>query len=347
MTHFSADASVLRLCLGREGTTGHLMPENASEPALRSHGIPSQGQLRQVHWAWPCLYLKPSSMHCSWSALPSPSHCPSFDLPRTNTYNSLFHVNDSRAIQRHRNNSSQSFLSNKTREQDQTTPPRTGHGSIMKPLTFAVAVLMGTVCPTLAMPAANQLSGDENEPCCCCDISQGVVSCTNSADVMQCACLDVVCPDDAPTVWQTLPIPEPTTEPEPEPEPEPPADEVECCCCDISQPAISCKTQPADEGCICPLVLCPSDAPTVYPDTKPTPPPTPTPAPWPTPIPTPAEKADIDEDLVPCCCCDISKQAVSCKLQPESEGCFCALVVCPPGAPTIWPERPAAPTTTP
>jgi hypothetical protein len=64
VTHFSKDASVLRLCLGREGTTGHLLPENASGPALRSHGIPSQGQSRQVRWAWPCLYLKPSSMHC-------------------------------------------------------------------------------------------------------------------------------------------------------------------------------------------------------------------------------------------------------------------------------------------
>ena len=34
---------------------------------------------------------------------------------------------------------------------------------------------------------------------------------------------------------------------------------------------------------------------------------------------------------------------MSCKMQEKSEGCLCALVVCPPDTPTVWPEvTPAA-----
>lgn len=205
----------------------------------------------------------------------------------------------------------------------------------MRTLTLAAVVLMGSVCPTFSMPAANQLLGDEHAACCCCDISQGVISCTNSTFALLCSCLDVACPEGAPTVWYELPLPEPTTEPSP------PEEEVECCCCDISQPAISCKKQPADEGCICPLVLCPSDAPTVYPESKPTATPTPTPAPEPTP---PDDNDANEEDMVPCCCCDISKPAISCKMQAESEGCICGMVICPSDAPTVWPEGPPTPT---
>ncbi|RKK77623.1 hypothetical protein BFJ69_g6171 [Fusarium oxysporum] len=37
-----------------------------------------------------------------------------------------------------------------------------------------------------------------------------------------------------------------------------------------------------------------------------------------------------------CCCCDISKPATVCKKDVKPEDCFCAAVVCPAGAPTIW-----------
>lgn len=49
-----------------------------------------------------------------------------------------------------------------------------------------------------------------------------------------------------------------------------------------------------------------------------------------------------------CCCCDISVNAISCDRNITASDCFCAAVVCPPGAPTIWvgeaAPRPTAPT---
>jgi hypothetical protein len=56
-------------------------------------------------------------------------------------------------------------------------------------------------------------------------------------------------------------------------------DEGPCCCCDPFQLVISCKELPKEEECICPLILCPSDAATVFPELTPTSTPT-------TPIPT-------------------------------------------------------------
>lgn len=215
----------------------------------------------------------------------------------------------------------------------------------MKPLTFATVMLMGNMTPTLAIPAANQALEGEDASRCCCDISQTIVSCTYSIDVLQCACLAVACPDGAPTVWNELPLPKPSTEPSP------PDEEVQCCCCDISQPAISCKKQPADEGCFCPLVLCPPGVPTVYPESEPMPTPTPTSTTASelssAPIPTSSGSGDIEDEMVTCCCCDISVPAVSCKMQADSEGCICAMVVCPTNAPTVWPEGMPAPTSPP
>ncbi|CAH0016506.1 unnamed protein product [Clonostachys rhizophaga] len=53
------------------------------------------------------------------------------------------------------------------------------------------------------------------------------------------------------------------------------------------------------------------------------------------------------DDQKPCCCCDISIPAISCRLRPEKDGCMCAMVVCPPESPTIWPGSTTSPTATP
>jgi hypothetical protein len=38
----------------------------------------------------------------------------------------------------------------------------------------------------------------------------------------------------------------------------------------------------------------------------------------------------------PCCCCDLSIPAITCKMQPDDR-CWCTKVLCPPNVPTIWP----------
>ncbi|KAF4339593.1 hypothetical protein FBEOM_6506 [Fusarium beomiforme] len=47
-----------------------------------------------------------------------------------------------------------------------------------------------------------------------------------------------------------------------------------------------------------------------------------------------------------CCCCDISKPATVCKKDVKPEDCFCAAVMCPAGAPTIWEDNTTPATTT-
>lgn len=44
-----------------------------------------------------------------------------------------------------------------------------------------------------------------------------------------------------------------------------------------------------------------------------------------------------------CCCCDISKGEISCDRSIPSSDCFCAAVVCPAGAPTVYVGEPPAP----
>ena len=41
----------------------------------------------------------------------------------------------------------------------------------------------------------------DTEHCCCCDIKRGVIACNLSIKKCDCVCAAVVCPDDAPTVY--------------------------------------------------------------------------------------------------------------------------------------------------
>lgn len=41
----------------------------------------------------------------------------------------------------------------------------------------------------------------------------------------------------------------------------------------------------------------------------------------------------------PCCCCDISREAYACTYKIKGP-CFCPLIACPPGAPTIFDDEP-------
>lgn len=107
-----------------------------------------------------------------------------------------------------------------------------------------------------------------------------------------------------------------------------------CCCCDISGPAMSCKMKSQDEGCICPFVQCPADAKTVWPEHD-----NPGPTTPPAMAREVAEEQASEEGQTECCCCDISKPAISCQMRSEAEGYFCAQVACPADAPTVWPNN--------
>ncbi|KAF4447257.1 hypothetical protein F53441_9182 [Fusarium austroafricanum] len=98
-----------------------------------------------------------------------------------------------------------------------------------------------------------------------------------------------------------------------------------CCCCDISKPAIACFKDVKPEDCICAAVMCPKDAPTVWPKS--------------TPLPTAVTKREEKTPAAgpPCCCCDASKDAIVCTVRAEGEdnSCICADVMCPKDAPTL------------
>lgn len=122
-----------------------------------------------------------------------------------------------------------------------------------------------------------------------------------------------------------------------------------CCCCDISKGAISCTEGIPQSQCFCAAVVCPANAPTIFPGVAPRPtvfpgvPPQPNPAPIAFPPPPPAPwwwdlltGANSGAPKSDCCCCNPSLGAISC--QKQSGICICPAVACPANAPTIWPN---------
>ncbi|KAF7543116.1 hypothetical protein G7Z17_g11007 [Cylindrodendrum hubeiense] len=189
----------------------------------------------------------------------------------------------------------------------------------MRFFTFA-AVFLGS-SNVLAAPA-----NEKRDACCCCDISESTVVCQEKSN---CICAAVVCPKEAPTVWvNTVEPPKATEGPvkrrdDGEQDGEQ-SEDFECCCCDISIPATVCDSRAGPEDCVCLAVVCPEDAPTIRSGD-----PLPTPTPTPTPEPTPTAPE-------PCCCCNIGLGSIVCELRTIiDEGCFCPMVMCPEGAPTI------------
>lgn len=228
----------------------------------------------------------------------------------------------------------------------------------MRFLALAAQALIGTTSLALALPAAS--NPDDVNTCCCCDSENEVVSCTKSSVVLLCSCLDVQCPADAPTSWRDLDKePRPTLPPstsEPEEEQHEPSDEelIDCCCCNIGKGAIVCEKKSEEDGCFCPLVMCPPEAPTIWLE--------PPSAPTQTSSPKCEDEDEDDEDeeeeeeddgevdgdeMTECCCCDTSRDVISCDVRPASEGCFCPAVVCPENAPTVWAEGSPRPTSQP
>jgi hypothetical protein len=135
----------------------------------------------------------------------------------------------------------------------------------MRFFTLAANALIGAAALALALPAT------PTDACCCCSGKE--ITCTTSIAASECICLAVVCPPDAPVVWIDGEEPEkpeaPPAETEAASEVTDKTDEVEvreedCCCCNIGKKEISCKRQPLSDGCHCPAVVCPEDAPVVW-----------------------------------------------------------------------------------
>ncbi|KAH7170283.1 hypothetical protein EDB81DRAFT_876322 [Dactylonectria macrodidyma] len=133
------------------------------------------------------------------------------------------------------------------------------------------AFLLGSSTILAAPTNENRDEGDEEGgsfECCCCDPSIPATVCDYRASAEDCVCLAVVCPDDAPTIRAGDPRPTQTSNSSTTPtactlEPTPTSPEP-CCCCNIGKGTIVCELRTSvDEGCFCPMVLCPDDAPTI------------------------------------------------------------------------------------
>ncbi|KAJ4268721.1 hypothetical protein NW762_002789 [Fusarium torreyae] len=134
---------------------------------------------------------------------------------------------------------------------------------------FTVAALLFSSV-ALAAPAQDK---PIDTACCCCDSSQSAIVCREDIKAEDCMCAAVMCPANAPTVWSAS-TSAPTAaaaavkreeEKKPKTTPTPtPADEP-CCCCNISKKAIVCEVREEgeDNSCVCPMVMCPSGAPTL------------------------------------------------------------------------------------
>lgn len=120
-----------------------------------------------------------------------------------------------------------------------------------------------------------------------------------------------------------------------------------CCCCDSSRLITVCNPGIPKKDCICTLVMCPVDAPTIT-ETRPAPTPGPPPPP-PGPAPPAHEKKNEDAPPPPpgkewCCCCDGLNNV--CSAKTVGQGCICTLIACPADAKTIYPgsrDRPGRP----
>lgn len=199
---------------------------------------------------------------------------------------------------------------------------------------------------------------EKRDTCCCCDVSLESVVCQQKTD---CICPGVMCPPSASTIWRDAMVPRATglgvklavaaaADGEGDDDDDEGCDATEgedgqgfeCCCCNPSKPAIVCTNKASAADCFCPAVACPTDAPTVY-ETAAS-------ATATTPVPSatdPGATVAATPDPEPCCCCNIGQGAIVCEMRSSSggdQGCFCPMVMCPSGAPTVtvWPDEPAA-----
>ncbi|KAJ6446605.1 C2H2 finger domain-containingprotein [Purpureocillium lavendulum] len=197
---------------------------------------------------------------------------------------------------------------------------------------------LGGLCAVLFSLGAVALPADPSiDACCCCDIGRNVISCDSSIKKAECMCAQVVCPANAPTVFDGPPAPThharaplgPFIPPVPTPGP-------------VS--VVHHAREPL--GPYTPPIPTPGSVSIETP-----PPPAGTAAPGesgrkPTPLPlseqehTMPPKSGVPDscpsrsELSRCCCCNIAKLEVVCQMKPKGD-CFCAAVACPATAKTV------------
>ncbi len=128
--------------------------------------------------------------------------------------------------------------------------------------TITVDIILGYLALAAALPTG---AGSADDSCCCCDISRSAIVCKTGLAASECMCTLASCPADAPTIWESATDTSSVTPATPIESRDEQAETIECCCCDISINAISCQIKVAEAGCYCQAVVCPADAPTVWP----------------------------------------------------------------------------------
>ncbi|KAG5980557.1 hypothetical protein E4U55_003910 [Claviceps digitariae] len=189
-----------------------------------------------------------------------------------------------------------------------------------------IASLAAAVC--LAGAAVAQVAPDTPEDgCCCCDVDRVIISCTHRSPRADCVCPIVKsCPTNAKTVWELEGHPHHhhhhTVFVHSEPSPLPVRDDAH-----QEQAAADVAAKMGDDGK--PVDSVPKEVPEKF-----------------------VAKVKGEEDrrvgrTVPindqlgCCCCDLTMNKVVC--HAGNDDCFCAMVLCPMDAETIY-VMPTAPT---
>ncbi|VUC38093.1 unnamed protein product [Clonostachys rosea] len=142
----------------------------------------------------------------------------------------------------------------------------------MKLTSFATPILAGAMGLVQALPATYDQQPSELMNLCCRGLGMNDDPCAYNTKAGECPCSDVKCPEPTLTTWHVEGLRSELT---------PAEDQIPCCCCDISIPAISCRLRPEKDGCMCAMVMCPPESPTIWSGstTSRTATPTPTPTP--------------------------------------------------------------------
>jgi hypothetical protein len=230
--------------------------------------------------------------------------------------------------------------------------------------TLITAGLFGMVSLVAAQgPAPNA--------CCCCDISKNVISCNRNILKEDCMCAAVVCPANARTIYNDgMPPPTQTvvakqgppsvqkTEAPVAENGEATGTEDACCCCNIAMKKIVCSRSISKHDCICPAVMCPSGAKTIWADddkrdmARASPsllserksamnePPrrfvtVRKPEQRGTVSPGLDESSSANGRMKLCCCCNPRSSKVVCDIRAQGE-CVCLAVACPKDAETVY-----------
>lgn len=86
-------------------------------------------------------------------------------------------------------------------KQSRSPSPSAIYNYSTNPFTMKAQFLVSLSILVLGAAAIAAKHPKDTEHCCCCDISRGAIACNLSIKKSDCVCAAVVCPADAPTVY--------------------------------------------------------------------------------------------------------------------------------------------------